>query len=111
MELSAETGLLLYQIDANAYNYYAVSGSCLFSHHLQNVAWLTSGKLRLNYATVGNDAPWGSIKDVYDQPNPFGSTILFSLPGTKNNSELKPEKTKSKEIGLEMSFLQKPCRF
>lgn len=93
-------------VDNNAYNYYAVSGSWLFSRHLSNLTWLSSAKLRLNYATVGNDAPWGSIADVYDQPNPFGSIILFSLPNTKNNSELKPEQTKSKEIGLEMSFLK-----
>lgn len=91
----------------NAYNYYAVSGSWLFSHHLENaMPWLSSGKIRLNYATVGNDAPWGSIADVYTQPTPFGSMILFSLPSTKNNSELKPEETTSKEIGLELAFLQ-----
>ena len=95
----------------NAYNYYAVSGSWLFSHHLTNTSWLSTGKLRLNYATVGNDAPWGSIKDVYDQPSPFGSTILFSLPGTKNNDELKPEQTTSKEIGLEMAFLNNRLGF
>lgn len=97
--------------DANAYNYYAVSSSYLFSHHLQNLEWLSSGKIRLNYATVGNDAAWGSIKDVYDKPNPFDSTLLFSLPNTKNNSELKPEKTISKEIGLEMSFFNSRLGF
>jgi len=91
--------------DANAYNYYAISGSYLFSHHLKNLKWLSSGKIRANYATVGNDAAWGSIKDVYDKPNPFGSTLLFSLPNTKNNSELRPERTTSKEIGLEAAFL------
>jgi TonB-linked SusC/RagA family outer membrane protein len=91
-------------VDKNAYNYYAISGSWLFSHHLSTVPWLSTGKLRLNYATVGSDAPWGSIKDVYDQPNPFGSTILFSLPGVKNNNELKPEQTTSKEAGLELGF-------
>jgi TonB-linked SusC/RagA family outer membrane protein len=96
----------------NAYNYYAVSGSWLFSRHLENVMpWLSSGKIRLNYATVGNDAPWGSITDVYTQPTPFGSMILFSLPSTKNNSELKPEETTSKEIGLEMAFLQNRIGF
>jgi outer membrane receptor protein involved in Fe transport len=93
-------------VDNNAYNYYAISGSWLFSHHLENATWLSSGKLRVNYATVGNDAPWGSLADVYDQPNPFGSSTLFSLPNTKNNNELKPENTKSKEIGLEVSFLR-----
>lgn len=98
-------------VSANAYNYYGVSASWLFSQHLQNIPWISSGKLRLNYATVGNDAPWGSIKDVYDQPSPFGSTLLFSLPNTKNNTDLLPEMTKSKEIGLEMSFLRSRLGF
>jgi TonB-linked SusC/RagA family outer membrane protein len=95
----------------NQYPYYAVSGSWLFSHHLQNAPWLTSGKLRINYATVGNDAPWGSTKDNYDQPTPFGGTTLFSLPGTKNNPNLRPEETTSREIGLEMSFLKNRVGF
>ncbi len=96
---------------ANSYNYYAISGSYLFSHHLKEISWLSSGKVRLNYATVGNDAAWGSIKDVYDKPNPFGGALLFSLPNTKNNSQLKPEQTRSKEAGLEMSFLHNRLGF
>lgn len=95
----------------NAYLYYAGSASWLFSHHIEDLPWLTSGKLRLNYATVGNDAPWGSIKNVYDKPDPFGSTILFSAPSTQNNPFLKPEQTQSKEIGLEMAFLQNRLGF
>jgi len=95
----------------NSYVYYAVSGSWVFSRHLKNLSWLSSGKLRANYATVGNDAPFGSLADVYDQPTPLGSYILFSLPSTKNNKDLKPERTNSKEIGLEMSFLHNRVGF
>ncbi|CAM3843984.1 SusC/RagA family TonB-linked outer membrane protein [Aquirufa aurantiipilula] len=95
----------------NAYLYYAGSASWLFSHHIEDLPWLTSGKLRMNYATVGNDAPWGSIRNVYDKPDPFGSTILFSAPSTQNNPFLKPEQTQSKEIGLEMAFLQNRLGF
>lgn len=98
-------------VSENAYNYYAVSGSWLFSHHLPTVPWLSSGKIRVNYATVGNSAPWGSVRDVYDKPNPFGSVILYSLPDTKNNGELRPEETKSREIGLEMAFLKNRLGF
>jgi outer membrane receptor protein involved in Fe transport len=98
-------------VQNNAYDYYAISGSWLFSKNLTQFDWLSSGKLRLNYATVGNDAPWGSIKDVYDQPPLFGTTILYSLPGVKNFDELKPEYTKSKEIGLEMAFLKNRVGF
>src|SRR6185312_13215189 len=43
-------------VDANAYNYYAISGSWQFYQQLKDVSWISSGKLRANYATVGNDA-------------------------------------------------------
>ncbi|HEX6428007.1 MAG TPA: SusC/RagA family TonB-linked outer membrane protein [Niastella sp.] len=98
-------------VNSNAYNYYAVSGSWLFSHHLTSVPWLSSGKIRVNYATVGNLAPYGIIKDVYDQPTPFGSAILFSVTDTKNNKDIKPERTKSRELGLEMAFFQNRLGF
>jgi TonB-linked SusC/RagA family outer membrane protein len=98
-------------VENNKYLYYAGSLSWVFSQHLKDLPWLTNAKLRANYATVGNDAPWGSIKNVYDQPAPFGSTILFSVPGTQNNPGLKPEQTISKEIGLEMAFMQNRLGF
>ncbi len=97
--------------DNNEYNYYSVSGSWLFSHHLQQVSWLSHGKLRANYAEVGNDAAWGSVFDTYVKPDPFGSSTLFTLPSQKNNEELVPERTFSKEVGLEMSFLKSRLGF
>ncbi len=95
----------------NEYDYYSVSGSWLFSHHLQQVTWLSHGKLRANYAVVGNDAAWGRVLDTYVKPDPFGGATLFTLPSSKNNNELKPERTYSKEIGLEMSFLKSRVGF
>jgi outer membrane receptor protein involved in Fe transport len=95
----------------NAYLYYSGAASWNFSEHFKDLPWLTSGKLRVNYATVGNDAPWGAIKNVYDQPAPFGSSILFSAPSTQNNPFLKPEQTQSREIGLEMAFMQNRLGF
>ncbi len=98
-------------VNNNAYLYYSGAASWNFSEHFKDLPWLTSGKIRMNYATVGNDAPWGAIKNVYDQPAPFGSTILFSAPSTQNNPFLKPEQTQSKEIGLEMAFMQNRVGF
>lgn len=97
--------------DELAYNYYSVSGSWLFSRHLTQASWLSYGKLRANYAEVGNDAQWGSILDIYQKPVAFGGTNLYTLPNQKNNSELVPERTFSKEIGLEMSFLKSRLGF
>ncbi len=98
-------------VNSTDYGYYAISGSWLFSKNLKNSPWLSYGKLRLNYATVGSGTSFSNIKDVYDKPNPFGSAILFSLPNTKNNSNLKPERTNSKEIGLEMAFFKNRLGF
>jgi TonB-linked SusC/RagA family outer membrane protein len=93
-------------VGANAYNYYAISGSWVFFQNLKNVPWLSSGKLRANYATVGNDAPVQSVADNYVVNNIYGSSYLYSLPTTKNNNNLKPERTNSKEVGVEVSFLK-----
>ena len=95
----------------NAYFYPSVSGSFLFSKMLSGLPWLSSGKLRANYAEVGNDATWGSLQDVYFKPVSFGSATLFSLPDTKNNPALVPEKTRSKEIGLEVALFKSRAGF
>jgi hypothetical protein len=67
--------------------------------------WLNFSKLRLSYGKVGNDAPVQSILDTYSKGNNFGNSTLFSVPGTKNNPDLKPETTNSYEIGIETNFM------
>jgi hypothetical protein len=86
------------------YKYPSVSGSMLFSE-LIDAQWLQLGKVRLNYAEVGNDAPWASVSDTYVPVTPFG-TSMVSVASTKNNENLKSERTKSIEAGLEMSMFQ-----
>lgn len=88
----------------NAYNYYAASGSFVFSN-LIDANWLRFGKLRLGYAEVGNDTGALNVYDVYSRFNNFGGSVLTSLPSTKNNAFLKPERTKSWEAGLELNTL------
>ncbi len=90
--------------DNNSYFYPGASASFVFSEKVK-AKWLDFGKVRFNIAQVGNDAPWGSVNDIYAKPIAFGNTTLFSLPITKNNSLLKPELSLTKEAGLEMVFL------
>jgi len=97
--------------DNNAYYYPSVSGGFVFSKLLSSASWLSYGKVRANYAEVGNDAPLFSVSDVYTITPPFGSNPQVSVPGTKNNPNLKPERTKSGEIGLEMSFFRNRLGF
>jgi len=91
--------------DNNAYYYPSISGSFVFSELIGPSKLLTGGKIRANYAEVGNTAPVQALNDYYTSNNLFGSVPLYSIPGTKNNSELKPERTKSFEAGMEMTFL------
>lgn len=90
----------------NAYNYYSASIGWVFSKNIKNLPWLTYGKLRANYAEVGGSGGWGRTYDTYSKPDPFGSAILFSLPSSKANSELRPERTFSKEVGVELAFFK-----
>lgn len=89
----------------NVYYYPSVSAGFIFSELIHN-DWLTYGKIRANYAQVGSDAPIYSVNDSYTIVPPFGSSPQVASRITKNNSALKPERTASKEIGLELSFLK-----
>ncbi|SEV97752.1 TonB-linked outer membrane protein, SusC/RagA family [Chitinophaga sp. YR573] len=89
----------------NAYYYPSASLGFVFSEVVK-APWLSYGKLRVNYAQVGNSAPAQALIDAYDKPSGFGSVPLFSVPATKANAHLKPEQTKSFETGVEASFFQ-----
>ncbi len=85
--------------DNSSFYYPSVSTSFVFSK-LLNTSAISFGKLRLNYAEVGNGAPFDRLRDTYTVNDDIGT----SLPITRNNPDLKPERTKSYEAGLEMRF-------
>jgi outer membrane receptor protein involved in Fe transport len=88
----------------NSFVYPSVSGTFIFSE-LLNSPWMSLGKLRLNYAEVGNDAPPLRVLDTYRGIAPFaGNTMVTNFP-IKNNPDLKPERTQALEAGLAMNFL------
>ncbi|OQP44493.1 SusC/RagA family TonB-linked outer membrane protein [Niastella yeongjuensis] len=97
--------------------YPSVSGSYVFSEHLQNVNWLNFGKLRLGYAEVGSD---GDVPPYSDQlfyspnanfvSNPNGQQVPVGTSNISNNAtgttlpnpSLKPSRVAETEVGLEM---------
>ncbi len=85
--------------DNSTFGYPSVSTSFVFSK-LLNVNAITFGKLRLNYAEVGNGAPFDRLRDTYVINNDIGT----SIPNVSNNANLKPERTNSYEAGIEMRF-------
>jgi TonB-linked SusC/RagA family outer membrane protein len=95
----------------NAYYYPSVSTGFVFSRLLPTATWLSYGKLRANYAQVGNSAPPYSLFDIYAPVTPFGSQTQYSVSSTRNNPGLKPELTKSAEFGLEMAFFRNRLGF
>jgi len=92
--------------DNSTFYYPSVSTSFVFSK-LLNSNSISFGKLRLNYAEVGNGAPFDRLVDTYVINNDIGT----SVPSVRNNPELKPETTKSYEAGLEMRFVDNRLGF
>ena len=93
----------------NTYFYPSISTSWILSElpALKSIKAISFAKFRLNYAQVGSGAPAYSIYPSYDKSANWSSLGVFSVPTTLNNINLKPEKTKSWETGLEVSFLDR----
>jgi len=95
----------------NTYYYPSVSGNFVFSKLLPNWNWLSYGKLRANYAEVGNDAPPYATINTYQNVNPFNGQTVFAAPVMNNNPNLVPEENKTYEFGLEAAFLNNRLGF
>ncbi|HEU4789475.1 MAG TPA: SusC/RagA family TonB-linked outer membrane protein [Flavobacterium sp.] len=97
--------------DNNSVNTFSVSGSYVFTKHIDQ-PWLSFGKLRGSYAEnpQGNIA-LHSLVNTYTKFDPFGSNQQYSMPSTLSNSDLRPVKTASEEIGLEMQFFDRRLGF
>lgn len=95
----------------NAYYYPSVSGNFIFSKLFTSLSWLSYGKLRANYAEVGNDAPVYSLQNTYTAGTPFNSQTIFYYTSTNNNQNLVPEKNRTYEAGLEAALLDNRVGF
>ncbi|MCL5129042.1 SusC/RagA family TonB-linked outer membrane protein [Algibacter sp. L4_22] len=89
----------------NSYYYPAVSGSYIFSQNL-NIPFIKFGKLRANWAQIGNATSFDQINDTYTSLTSFQGNAAAAVSNSKKNPDLKPEISKSYEVGLEMKFLK-----
>lgn len=94
----------------NSYFYPSVALSYLFAENI-NKDWLDFGKVRLNYASVGNDAPFAVLQDTYTLNPSFQGNAQTSVNNNRNNPDLKPEISTSFEAGLEMVFFHNRLGF
>ncbi|SDB93285.1 SusC/RagA family TonB-linked outer membrane protein [Williamwhitmania taraxaci] len=91
----------------NSYFYPSVNLSFVLSElsAVKDLGFVTFAKVRAGIAQVGNDTQPYNLENYYAAGASFGDNPRYSLPTTRPNFELKPEKTNSWEIGTEMKFL------
>ncbi|HMR16786.1 MAG TPA: SusC/RagA family TonB-linked outer membrane protein, partial [Mariniflexile sp.] len=68
--------------------------------------WLTFGKIRASYATVGNDLPPYQLYNSYFIGNDANGNTTAGTNNTLFNPDLRSELIKSKEIGFEGRFFK-----
>ena len=94
-------------LNNNTYIYPSFSGSFVFSELIKNHNFLPYGKLRLSWAQVGSDTDPYQLGLVYTKSKfTYPGYTLGSISNTTiPNRDLKPTRTNSYEMGLELKFL------
>ena len=90
----------------NNYTYYSLGSSFVFSELLKS-SWLNFGKVRLSYAEVGNDMPFGRSGFFSNRGTVNGTPMADISTTYVDFNNLKPERQKSWEVGLETSMFKR----
>jgi TonB-linked SusC/RagA family outer membrane protein len=87
-----------------SYFYPSVSASFVFSDAIPALANspLSYGKLRAGWAEVGNDTDPYQLRNTLTAGRIFGTLQTFDIPLTLRNANLRPELTRSIEVGAEL---------
>ena len=91
--------------------YPSVTGTFIFSQLIDDMPWLSFGKLRLGWAQVGNDTGAYRTDNYYTIGNSFLGDPTYMLGITANTPDLKPELMNTAEIGIEAAFLHNRLGF
>ncbi len=88
--------------------YPSVNLAVVLTELFETPSWLTYGKLRTSFAEVGKDAPPYSTRSVFFSPSifPLNDQVGFSRGATIASADLRPERTVSTEIGLDLRFFR-----
>ena len=100
-------------VDNRSFFYPSLSVGAVFSDMFEMPDWITYGKLRASLAEVGKDAPPYSTQGVFFSPSkfPIQGQAGYSRGSTIPSPELRPERTTSQEVGLDMRFLNNRVGF
>lgn len=96
--------------DDNVLTTKSISTSLIFSE-LAKASWLDFGKIRIAYAESPVGTPTQSLIDTYTKIDPFDTAQIYSVNSIKNNPNLQPVQTNTKEIGVELNMFKKRLFF
>ena len=93
-------------INNNVYVYPSFSGSIVFSEFIKNKNLINYGKFRASWAQVGSDTdPYQLALNYSTAKYSYGGFVIGMINNTTQpNKDLKPTRTNSFELGLEMKF-------
>lgn len=94
----------------HSYFYPSVGLSAIVNELLHLPAWVNFGKIRASYSQVGNDADPYLLRQLYSFGLGAGNGFISRSP-IKAIPDLKPEMTKSFEVGLDMKFFENRLGF
>lgn len=88
-----------------SYSYPSISASYVFSDNIKSLpAWISYGKLRASYASVGNDLAPYQLYNTYQIGNDPNGNTTANRRTTLFNDSVRSELIKSYEIGANMRF-------
>lgn len=96
--------------EENNYSYYSIGSSLIFSE-LVKADWLNLGKVRINYAQVGNDPAAGRLGAKVNNYGLDGNPLFGNSNTYLDFANLKPEVQKAWEAGLEMALFRNRLNF
>lgn len=91
-------------LNNNTFFYPGIGANINFSHFINNKKLISSGKLRVSYARVGNSTSPYQLINTYNTLGLFLGSPLLSYTNQLKNADLKPEQQISREIGLELAL-------
>ena len=98
-------------IENRSYFYPSVSGSFVFTELLPKNDILTFGKVRASWAKVGKDTgAYETNTSLWPVGTYLGGKVGVGNSWTRGNPYIKPEMTKSTEVGVEMGLLKNRLR-
>lgn len=93
-------------LNNNSYFYPMIGGGFVFSEFIPNKNILTSGKIRVNYAKVGNSTSPYQLLNTYATQGLYMGFPIMAYTNTLKNAGLKPEQSTSREIGLDLTLFR-----